>query len=428
MKTWVIYCFLLICCGFGFAQETYIHCGKMFDSTSGKMVSNVTIIVEGKRIKAIKKGYKTARKDAKTINLKQSTVLPGLIDLHVHLDFELSPVSYNEGFHLNTADFSFRSTQYAKRTLMAGFTTVRNLGDRENITISMRNSINKEWIVGPRIITAGKTIATTGGHGDPTNGVTFEMMGDPGPKEGVINSVDDAYKAVRQRYKDGADCIKFTATGGVLSVAKSGQNPQLRFDEMKAIIDAAKDYDFIVAAHAHGKEGMLRAIKAGVDTIEHGTYMDQEVMGWMKKMNTWYIPTITAGDFVAAKAKIDGYYPAIVRPKAAAIGPQIQATFTKAYKAGVNIAFGTDSGVSPHGENWKEFVLMVKGGMKANEALQAATIKAAMVLKKTKDLGSLDEGKLADIVALKGDPLQDISQMEHIFFVMKEGVVYKGNQ
>lgn len=308
---------------------------------------------------------------------------------------------------------------------MAGFTTVRNLGDSFNETVALRNAINRGVAVGPRIFTTAKSIATTGGHADPTNGLTKHLMGNPGPDAGVVNGVAQARQAVRQRYKDGADLIKITATGGVLSVAKNGQNPQFMSDELTAIVETANDYGMTVAVHAHGKEGMIRAIKAGVDSIEHGTYMDDTVMDLMKENGTFYVPTILAGNFVAEKAKIDGFFPAIVRPKAAAIGPLIQQTFARAYQAGVKIAFGTDSGVSAHGDNAQEFGLMVDVGMPPIEAILSATKHTAELLNVTDTLGSISAGKLADIVAVKGDPLANIRLLENVQFVMKDGAVVK---
>jgi len=282
-------------------------------------------------------------------------------------------------------------------------------------------------VKGPRIFAAGTSIATTGGHADPTNGFNTHLshlMGPPGPTEGVINSIDDARQAVRQRYKDGSDVIKITATGGVLSYAKSGDAPQFTVDEVKAIVDTARDYGFRVAAHAHGKEGMKRAILGGVTSIEHGTYMDDEVMGLMKQHGTWYVPTISAGRFVAEKAKIDGYFPAVVRPKAERIGALIQDTAGKAYRNGVKIAFGTDMGVGPHGDNAREFVYMVEAGMPAAYALQAATIRAAEVLG-VDDQGVIEAGKRADIVAVPGNPVDDINAVLKADFVMKDGQIYR---
>jgi imidazolonepropionase-like amidohydrolase len=326
---------------------------------------------------------------------------------------------------MNPADYAFDAAKYARRTLEAGFTVVRNLGDSFNVTIALRDAIEAGDVPGPQIFTAAKGLASTGGHGDPTNGWASHIMGDPGPKEGVVNGVEDARKAVRQRYKDGADWIKITATGGVLSVAKSGQNPQFTDEELRAIVETARDYGLRVAAHAHGTEGMKRAVIAGVASIEHGTYMDDEVMRLMKDNGTYYVPTILAGNWVAEKAKIDGFFPDLVRPKAAAIGPIINETFTRAYKAGVPIVFGTDSGVSAHGDNAQEFALMVAAGMPPMEAIQSATSIAAGFLGITDTHGSLEKGKLADIIAVPGNPLDDIRQMERVSFVMKRGKIYK---
>src|SRR6185503_20662988 len=322
------------------------------------------------------------------------------------------------------SDIAFNSVPFAERTLMAGFTTVRDLGG-SGVNISLRNAVNKGQIKGPRIFTAGKAIGTTGGHADPTNGYRRDLMGDPGPNEGVVNSEEDGKKAVRQRYKDGADLIKITATGGVLSLAKNGQNPQFTEEEIKAIVDIAKDYGFKVAAHAHGAEGMKRAIRAGVNSIEHGTLMDDETIELFKKYGTWYVPTITAGQSVADSAKKPGYYPDVVAKKAVEIGPQLINTFSKAYKAGVKIAFGTDAGVFKHGQNWREFVYMIQAGMTPMDAIKAATVNAADLLGMKDQLGSIETGKLADIVAVDGDPLTDSQVFGKIIFVMKDGVVYK---
>ncbi len=351
--------------------------------------------------------------------------MPGLMDMHVHLTGQLNPKNYLERVQLETAHFAIQSVEYARRTLMAGFTTVRNPGDDGTITVALRDQIAKGLVPGPRIFTAGKSLATTGGHADPTNGLRSDLVHDAGPEDGVVNGPEEAAKAVRHRYKEGADFIKITATGGVLSVAKSGQNPQFTEEELRAIVKTANDYGFHVAAHAHGAEGMKRAIRAGIKSIEHGTLMDEEVMDLMKEHGTYYVPTILAGVFVAEKAEIDDYFPEVVRPKAAEIGPQIHKTFGKAYKAGVKIAFGTDCGVSPHGENAKEFALMVSAGMPAMEAIRSATMASAELLGIEDKLGSVEAGKIADLVAVHGNPLEDISSLESVSFVMKEGVVYK---
>ena len=405
------------------SQVTIIHSGKLIDGVSENPKSVFSIIVEKDKIVDVVEGYLDPGKGDKAIDLNSYTVLPGLMDMHVHLSGESNPKKYLERFTMDLDDYAYQSISYAKKTLMAGFTTVRDLGGP--INNSLRDAIEKGLVVGPRIFSSGKALATTGGHADPTNGMKFEFTGDPGPKQGVVNGLEDARKAVRQQYKNGADLIKITATGGVLSVAKSGENPQFKEDEIREIVETASDYNMHVAAHAHGSEGMKRAILAGVRSIEHGTLMDQEVMNLMIKKNTYYVPTISAGEFVAEKAQIDGYYPEIVRPKAKKIGPQLKNTFKKAYGAGVKIAFGTDSGVSYHGENAKEFRYMVEAGMSPMEAIISATKTASELLEKEESLGTVEKGKVADIIATECDPLENIDCMEKVVFVMKNGIVYK---
>ena len=406
------------------AQKTYLHCGKVFDSKSGKIKKELTIVVEGEKIKEVLKGYTTTAEGAVVVDLKDKTVYPGFIDMHVHIEGESSPSRYLDRYRLNDADVAFDAAQFASRTLQAGFTSVRDLGG-SGVNIALRNAIAKGKVPGPRVYTAGKTISSTGGHGDPTNGNSAVLQGDPGPKEGVVNSPADARKAVRQRYKNGADWIKITATGGVLSVAKSGQNPQFTEEEIAAITSTAKDYGMKVAAHAHGDEGMYRAVANGVKTIEHGTLIEAPTMKLMIEKQAYLVPTISAGKFVAEKAKIPGFYPAIIVPKAIAIGAQIQATFARAYKMGVPIGFGTDSGVSPHGDNAKEFGFMTAAGMPASEALQAATIVNATLLDEEATLGQIAVYFYADIVASNDNALEDISTLENITFVMKNGKIYK---
>jgi imidazolonepropionase-like amidohydrolase len=409
----------------GAHAATLIHAGSVIDGRAERAVGPATIVVENGRISAVERGHRSPAEGDEVIDLSTSTVLPGLMDMHTHLSLELSPTSYINRFTQNAAQVALQSTVYARRTLEAGFTTVRDLGDLHHTTTALRDAIARGDLAGPRIFTAGKSIATTGGHADPTSGWAAAIAGDPGPREGVINGVAEARKAVRQRYKDGADLIKVTATGGVLSLAASGENPQFQQDELDAIVATARDYGFHVAAHAHGAEGMKRAIRAGVHSIEHGTYMDDEVIRLMKEHGTWYVPTILAGRVVGENAAVPGYFPEIVRPKAAAIGPQIQETFARAYRAGVKIVFGTDCGVGPHGDNAREFELMVEAGMSPMEAIRSATSVAAEFLGIQDRLGTLEPGKLADIIAVEGDPLADIRRLQDVSFVMKEGVVYR---
>lgn len=414
---------LLICLKIN-AQKTYIWCGSLITGVDDVPKKNMTIVIEKNKIISVESGFAKPGTNDKAIDLKTRTVTPGWIDMHVHLEHETNPNRYLETFTLNPADYAFQSVKYSEITLMSGFTTVRDLGG-SGVNISLRNAINKGYVKGPRVYTAGKAIATTGGHADPTNGYRKDLMGDPGPKDGVANGPDECRQAVRQRYKDGSDLIKITATGGVLSVAKSSSNPQFTEEEIKAIVETAKDYGFRVAVHAHGAEGMKRAIRAGVNSIEHGTYMDDEAIELFKKYGTWYVPTLTAGSAVADSAKKPGYYPELVTPKALEVGPKIKGTFAKAYKAGVKIAFGTDAGVFQHGRNWLEFVYMIDAGMTSMDAIKSATINAADLLGEKDKLGSIEAGKLADIIAVDGDPLKDPQVFGKVVFVMKDGVVYK---
>jgi len=407
------------------AQNTYILCGKLLNVEKGIVEFRKTIVVHENMIINVLDGYVQPRnKLDQIISLKDKVVMPGLIDMHVHIEHESSPKARLDKYILNEADVAFNSIIYAKKTLLSGFTSVRDLGGT-GVNISLKKAIASNKVPGPRIFTAGKSLATTGGHADPTNGSSRKLMGDPGPKEGVVNSVSDAKKAVRQRYKNGADWIKITATGGVLSVAKSGQNPQFTIEEIKAICDTAKDYGMSVAAHAHGDKGMQRAIIGGVKTIEHGTLMSDETMELMKKHDAYLVPTISAGKEVVKKAKIEGYFPAIIVPKALAVGPQSQLTFAKAYKKGVGIAFGTDAGVFKHGDNGKEFGFMVDAGMPAIEAIQSATITNAKILLMEDEIGQVKKGFFADIIAVNDNPIKNISTMENVIFVMKNGRIYK---
>ncbi|MFT5891557.1 MAG: imidazolonepropionase-like amidohydrolase [Dokdonia sp.] len=425
MKKITLFLFVLFISITSFAQEaTLLHCGRLIDTENGTVLTERTITVQGNKIVSIVKGYTPPKNNQTVVDLTSKTVMPGLIDMHVHIEGETSPTRYLESFTKNEADVAFTSSEIAKRTLMAGFTTVRDLGG-SGVNVSLRNAINKGTVEGPRIFTAEKAIGTTGGHADPTNGYKKELMGDPGPAEGVINSPADARKAVRQRYKNGADLIKITATGGVLSVSKNGVNPQFTQEEINEIVKTAKEYGMSVAAHAHGIEGMQRAIKGGVTTIEHGSLMDRETASLMKQYNTYLVPTLSAGRYVRQQADIPGYYPAIIIPKIMKVDAGIRQTMKMVAEEGVNIAFGTDAGVFPHGENAKEFIYMVETGWSEMFSIQSATITNAKVLDMEGQLGELKKGYLADIIAVDGNPIKDISTMTAVTFVMKNGVVYK---
>lgn len=406
------------------SADTWLRCGQVLDVENGRLSGSMTLQVVDDRIEAVHDGHPATPQDATVIDLSDLACLPGLMDMHTHLTSESSPTRYTERFTKNEADVALQSTEYARKTLLAGFTTVRDLGDSFNASIALRNAINAGTIVGPRIYTSGKSLATTGGHADPTNGWRADLMGDPGPREGVLNGVAEARAAVRQRYKDGADLIKITATGGVLSVAKNGLNPQFSEEEIAAVIETAADYEMHVAAHAHGVEGMRRAIEAGIHSIEHGTMMNDDIMQLMIEHGVWYVPTISAGRFVAEKAEIEGFYPELIRPKARLIGPLIQETFGRAHAAGVKIAFGTDCGVCYHGDNAREFGFMVEAGMSEADALRSATLNTAELLGIEDQVGSLEAGKWADVIAVSGNPLEQIETLNSIQFVMKAGQVY----
>ncbi len=397
-----------------------IYTSEYIDVLNEKVILDSSITIDKGLIVSIDSGYIEVDKTNSLIDLRGYTLMPGLMDMHVHFGQEYLSKSERPG-KVERETAAIMATQHAYKTLKAGFTTVRQVGDSGMVAISLRDAINAGHVIGPRIFTSGKSIATTGGHADPTNGLASGDYIYPTAEDGVINGPYDAYAAVRQRYKDGADGIKLTVTGGVLSVAKSGDNPQFTAEEVASVVNAAKDYGMWVAVHAHGAEGMKRAVIAGVNSVEHGTFMTEEVMDLMIKNGTYYVPTISAGEFVAEKAKIDNYFPDIVRPKAASVGPQIAATFAKAYKRGVKIAFGTDAGVQAHGTNWREFVYMSENGMSAIETIKAATIETAKLLSIDMTHGSITVGKVADLVAVKGNPLNDINLMQDISFVMKGG-------
>lgn len=400
-----------------------LRCGKLFDARKGAMLGPHTVLIRDGRIVSVEPGIADAV-GTEPADLREQTCMPGWIDLHTHLTIRVDARAYDQLPRVNPADLALLGAQNARKTLLAGFTTVRNLGDIDNESIALRNAINQGVADGPRIFTAGKAISATGGHADYSNGLSQKLVGDPGPREGVVNSADDAYKAVRQRYKDGADAIKITPTGGVLSLSKNGRGPQMRQAEIDAVVAAAHDYGLKVAAHAHGLEGIKRALRAGVDTLEHGTYLDDEALATMKRQGTWYVPTLSAGVHVTEQAGKPGAYPEIVRGKAMELGPQAKRSVAKAHAAGVRIALGSDAGPLPHGDNAREFVELVAAGLTPSQALQAGTINAAEALGEEASLGTLETGKNADVVAVPGDPLADIALTRKPSFVMKAGRIY----
>ncbi|MGH8252205.1 MAG: amidohydrolase family protein [Steroidobacteraceae bacterium] len=409
----------------GAGAATLIHAGRLIDGVSAEPREKVTVVVDGDRIRSIENGFVAAGSGDEVIDLSGATVLPGLMDMHVHLTSEHSRRSELDAIKKGEADRAYDSVVYAERTLLAGFTTVRNLGDQFGVSIALRRAIADGKVKGPRVFSSGRSIGTRGGHADATNSFGPFLGSDDPRLDTVCNGADDCREAVRKRYQDGSDSIKITATGGVLSIAKSGTAPQFTDQELEAVISTAHDYGMKVAAHAHGAEGMKRAVRAGIDSIEHGTFMDDETLALMKEKGTHYVPTISAGRWVFDQAQDPTYFPELVRPKALAVGPQIQQTFAKAWKGGVTIMFGTDCGVCEHGSNAREFEYMHEAGMPVMAAIKSATIVPARYLGIDGKLGSLEAGKLADLVAVPGDPLADVKLLERVSFVMKEGVVYK---
>ena len=420
---------LFLIAGSTAGAEHVIHAGRLVDVAAGKVLDKMSVITGDERIISVQEGFVQAESGQKLLDLSGHVVLPGLMDMHTHITNVITPEFYTEQFTLGPADWVLRATVYTEATLMAGFTTIRDLGDQnDGGSIALRNAIKAGYIAGPRIYTASRGIQTTGGHFDPTNGLRRGLLAEPGPEQGVINGPEDARRVVRLRYKEGADLIKIAATGGVLSLAKSGDIPQFQDDELEAIVATARDYQFTVAVHAHGLEGIKRAVRAGVDSIEHGTYMDDEAISLMKTHGTYLVPTISAGKWVSEMAEKEDYYPEIIRPKAKTIGPLMQDNFRRAYESGVRIAFGSDAGVFPHGLNAMEFEFMVEAGMSAMEAIQSATVNAAKLLRADAELGQIKPGFAADIIAVSSDPMQDISSLKEVVFVMKDGVVYKHRQ
>ncbi|MEI6409266.1 MAG: amidohydrolase family protein [Bacteroidota bacterium] len=418
-------CLFLTFLGHVSAQTTYIHCGRLLSMVDNAGAQpEMTIVVEADKIQRIEKGYLTAPSGTTLIDLKNKSVMPGLIDCHVHLEWEQNKNSYTEKYIYNDADVAFHAAVYAQRTLETGFTTVRDLGG-QGVNIALRNAINGGWAKGPRILTAGKALSITGGHGDPTTGSKWDLFDPPGPEQGIADGPDNCRTAVRTQIKRGADWIKVCATGGVLSLARDGRLPHYAADELETIVRTARDMDVDVAAHAHGDEGIRRAIKAGVKSIEHGTFMSDSTMDLMVQYGTWYVPTLTAGWAVSDSAKYaKGFFPDVVNKKAIGIGPKIQETLGRAYRKGVKIAFGTDAGVFPHGKNLLEFGFMANAGMKPIDILYAATRDAATMLRLQDKIGTLETGKLADIIAVEGNPLEDIKAMNKVVFVMKDGKKY----
>ena len=406
------------------AVEVAVQAARLIDGTSTTVRERVTVLIGGGEVISVQDGFQ-APAGVRVIDLRTSTVMPGLIDAHTHITGEGTGNAIVRAVTETPLDDAVRSTVYAKRTLEAGFTTIRNVGAEGGADVALKKAIESGLVDGPRMWTARTTLSITGGHGDQ-GGLRPDLWVAPTWMDGIVDSADDARKAVRYQHKYGADLIKITATGGVLSIGDSGDAQQFTDEEMRAIVEASHLLGMKVAAHAHGKRGIEAAIKAGVDSIEHGTYSDAATFALFKEHGTYLVPTILAGKTVAEMATVPGYLHPTVQAKAARIGPLIQDMFKRAYAAGVKVAFGTDSGVSNHGENAREFQYMVEAGMPAIEAILAATRAGADLIGASDRIGSIQAGRFADLIAVAGNPLTDIAEMRKVTFVMKGGVVYKG--
>jgi len=408
------------------APVTAIRAGTLIDGTGAAPARNAVILVQGERISAVGTDVRIPS-GATVIDLSAYTVLPGFIDAHVHLAFRTIGDGdwQHAGFTDLIGQLALLGAAHAQQTLEAGFTTVRVVGGSHFNDVALRNAIDAGWIPGPRILGAGTSFGILGGHCDAQGGLRPGATGhESSIEDGVADGEDQVREAVRYNVKFGADVIKICATGGVLSPADSVGEQQYTEAEMRAIVETARMLSRRVAAHAHGTEGIKAAVRAGVASIEHGSMLDSEAVGLMARHGTWLVPTLMAGERVSQLAQA-GRLPPAIAAKALAIAPRVQASFRLALAAGVNIALGTDAGVFQHGRNGHEFTLMVRAGMTPMQAIRAGTLSAATLLGREMDVGSVAQGKLADLVAVRGDPLQDITLLERVAFVMKGGSVYK---
>lgn len=407
------------------AQEAVIHAGYLLAKPGEGYLQKQTVIVKDGRIVSVEAGYKPGPKGVPVIDLRNAYVLPGLIDSHVHITSESGPDQRIKEFEETTVDQAFDGAGYAYKTLLAGFTTVQDVGGSNDAVFGLRDAIDKGLVPGPRMQAAGQAISVTGGHGD-VNGYAPDVMA-LFTGTNICNGADDCRRAVRQQVKEGADVIKITATGGVLSNTKAGLEQQFTDEELVAIVEAAHSMGRQVTAHAHGKAGIESALRAGIDSIEHGTYTDDETIALFKEHNATLVPTILAGATVTGWVN-EPWLPAPSRAKAAIVGPLMQDMLRRAHEGGVTVAFGTDTGVSKHGDNAQEFALMVGAGFTPEEAIRSATVTASEHVEMDADIGTIEAGKYADIIAVNGNPLKDVTELEDVDFVMKGGVVYKGGK
>jgi imidazolonepropionase-like amidohydrolase len=404
-----------------------IHAGTLLAVPGQAPRRNVSIIVRGRRIAEVRDGF-VDLPGARIVDLRTQYVLPGLIDMHVHLrDLDDRLQARLRASTLDNEDYAYIAQRNARVTLLAGFTTVRDLGGNPRLTLSLRDAINAGQITGPTIYAAGQGISVSGGHGDARNGLNRDLYGVEA--ERIINTCngpDDCRRAVREQISFGVDVIKFSATGGVLSNVPGGLNQHMTIDEMRAIVETARMFDRRVAAHAHGVDGVNAALQAGVNSIEHGTFTNDETFALYRRTGAYYVPTLLAPAAALADGQRGALTPAQYEKAQQAAG-NAERSFARALREGVNIAFGTDSGVSPHGRNAEEFALMVRNGMRPVDAIRAATINAASLLGRQNEVGTIEPGRDADIIAVAGDPTENIRLLENVQFVMRHGRVHKLN-
>jgi imidazolonepropionase-like amidohydrolase len=406
------------------AVDAIVHAGVLIAEPGAPPQRERSILIEAGRITDVREGYVT-EDGAAVIDLSDAFVLPGLIDSHVHLTSELGPEERLQTVTFSDADYALQGARHARATLMAGFTTVQDLGGRgEDAIFALRDAIARGDVLGPRIRASGQTVAVSGGHGDPRNGWS-EDVALVLARSSICDGADDCRRAVREQIRKGADLIKITATGGVLSNTATGVDQQFTDEELRAIVETAASMGRSVTAHAHGKGGIDAALRAGVASIEHGTYMDAETIALFKEHDAVLVPTVVAGVTVAELAETAEWMTPPQRAKSREVGPNMLDMLRRAHEGGVTIAFGTDSGVGPHGTNARELELMVEAGMTPAEALRAATVTAAEHLALADEIGRLAPGMAADLIAVPADPLADISVMRAVPFVMKGGEVVK---